>query len=87
MADNEYEGETSDIEENEQRGESEIDGEAAEEIGNITECPEQGEQLISRKHSKKSKAKKRRKRSALGVSGTINCIISKVHFRITIGHV
>ena len=59
MAENDFEGETSDIDDNEQRGESEIEGEAAEEIAK--ECPEQ---LISRKPSKKTKTKKRRKRLA-----------------------
>ncbi|XP_028407105.1 tubulin polyglutamylase ttll6-like [Dendronephthya gigantea] len=57
MAENEYEGETSDVDESEQRDDSEIDGEAAEEASK--ECPEQ---VISRKPSKKSKVKKRRKR-------------------------
>ena len=60
MAENEYEGETSDIDENEQRGESEIEGEAPEEVAK--ECTEQ---LISRKPSKKTKTKKRRKRFIL----------------------
>jgi hypothetical protein len=57
MAENEFEGETSDIDENEQRGESEIEGEPPEEVAK--ECTEQ---LISRKPSKKTKTKKRRKR-------------------------
>jgi hypothetical protein len=60
MAENEFEGETSDIEENEQRGESEIEGEPPEEVAK--ECTEQ---LISRKPSKKTKTKKRRKRLAI----------------------
>lgn len=62
MAENDFEGETSDNDDNEQRGESEIEGEAAEEIAK--ECPEQ---LISRKPSKKTKTKKRRKR-CLGIN-------------------
>ena len=58
MAENECQGETSDIEENEGRGESEVEGETEE---MAKECPEL---LISRKPSKKTKTKKRRKRFA-----------------------
>lgn len=58
MAGNEFEGETSDFDDTELRGESELDGEVAE----AKEC---AEQLLSRIPSKKTKTKKRRKRSVL----------------------
>jgi hypothetical protein len=69
MAENEFEGEASDIDENEQRGESEIEGEPPEEVAK--ECTEQ---LISRKPSKKTKTKKRRKRLAIVLFYTQKCV-------------